>query len=170
MSWTDSGNGIPYTVKNKTVGGGDLPDPPIILSPTNNEANVSLTPTISIADFVGDNLTHSFTEYIIENRMGEVVYNSGRSVNSLTSITVPPNILSSQKQYRLKVRVGSTNNTISKPTLAIFTTKQEFGPENPDPTAYPNLSNMTHTIPPYVKINETVKIRRLCKRRFREDR
>ena len=41
MSWTDSGNGIPYTVKNKTVGGGDLPDPPIILSPTNNEANVS---------------------------------------------------------------------------------------------------------------------------------
>ena len=159
MSWTDSGNGIPYTVKNKTVGGGDLPDPPIILSPTNNEANVSLTPTISIADFVGDNLTHSFTEYIIENRMGEVVYNSGRRVNSLTSITVPPNILSSQKQYRLKVRVGSTNNTISKPTLAIFTTKQEFGPENPDPTAYPNLSNMTHTIPPYVKINETVNIK-----------
>ena len=159
MSWTDSGNGIPYTVKNKTVGGGDLPDPPIILSPTNNEANVSLTPTISIADFVGDNLIHSFTEYIIENRMGEVVYNSGRRVNSLTSITVPPNILSSQKQYRLKVRVGSTNNTISKPTLAIFTTKQEFGPENPDPTAYPNLSNMTHTIPPYVKINETVNIK-----------
>ena len=159
MSWTDSGNGIPYTVKNKTVGGGDLPDPPIILSPTNNEANVSLTPTISIADFVGDNLIHSFTEYIIENRMGEVVYNSGRRVNSLTSITVPPNILSSQKQYRLKVRVGSTNNTISKPTLSIFTTKQEFGPENPDPTAYPNLSNMTHTIPPYVKINETVNIK-----------
>ena len=137
------------------------PDAPVIVTPTANAEDVPLQTPLSIGGFVGDGLTHIWTEYLIEDQYGNVVYTSGRDSINLLSIIVPRGHLKGLTRYRLKIRVGGSSvngATSSKYSSLYFRTALAYGPDNPDPGAYPDFSNFRTTFPSQVLIGSTFNV------------
>lgn len=136
----------------------DIPSAPVISFPKNNAIDIAIDPILTIEGFVGDNLTHSWTEWIIEDIYGNVVFNSGRDKVNLYSIVVPKLILEGLSRYLLRVSVGSTTNKRSPFSILHFKTRQAYGPDNPDPTVFPDFSLFTTNIPSIVHVNTTYNV------------
>ena len=137
------------------------PDAPVIVNPTANEKDVPLQTPLSIGGFVGDGLTHVWTEYLIIDQYGNVVYTSGRDNVNLLSIIVPKGHLRGLTRYQLKVRVGGTSvngGVASKYSSIYFNTQLAYGPDNPDPGAYPDFSNFRTTFPSQVGIGSIFNV------------
>lgn len=137
------------------------PDAPVIVFPEANAEDVAIQTPLSIGGFVGDGLVHIWTEYLIEDQYGNVVYTSGRDSINLLSIVVPRGYLKGLTRYKLKIRVGGTSangGVYSKYSSIYFRTVLAYGPDNPDPGAYPDFSNFRTTFPSQVGIGSIFNV------------
>lgn len=91
-------------------GGNSLPSAPVISFPKNNSIDNSIKAIFTIEGFVSDGLEHGWTEWLVEDPYGNVVFNSGRDTSNLYTIVVPDGILEGLTRYLLRVSVGSTTN------------------------------------------------------------
>lgn len=147
-------------ISNYTGGQGNSnnPSPPIISFPKNNSINNDIKTILTIEGFVSDNLIHAWTEWLIEDSHGNVVFNSGRDRVNLYTIVVPDGLLMGLNRYLLRVSVGSTTNKRSSSSTIHFKTMQAYGPDNPDPSVYPDFSLFKSNIPAHVYLGSTINV------------
>ena len=137
---------------------GIFPSAPIISFPKNNSIDNSIKAIFTIEGFVSDGLEHGWTEWLVMDAHGNVVFNSGRDTSNLYTIVVPDGILEGLARYLLRVSVGSTTNKRSQFSTLHFKTIQAYSPDNPDPAIYPDFSLFRSNIPSHVYVGSTINV------------
>jgi hypothetical protein len=122
------------------------PDKPVLLTPENG-AMVSLTPQLNADEFIDPNFNdiHGKTQWVIIRAVDDVCVFDVTTETSLTSITVPNQILEEESEYIWKIRYLDNHNTASE-----WSDEKEFNTgladHDTDQNGVPDLQEVSETL------------------------